>query len=121
MKNLKAWWLATGWPWLKENWWVLLSLPLLGLVALGMYIMNRPTVSIVEPLAGADERAKTEAETRTRQLEEENTRLQGQLRDLQKKYDDLEAQMEQRLAERVEALRGDPEALKAAMLAAGRG
>lgn len=122
MKDIKSWWLATGWPWMKEYWWVCLLLPVLAIVAIGMFVMNRQIAPVViEPLAAADERAKTEAETRVRQLEEEKTRLQSQLTDLQKKYDGLESQMEQRLAARVEELRTNPDALNAAMIAAGKG
>lgn len=122
MANLKKWWLEQGWPWLKENWWVLLLLPVLALVFAGMLIWNRQVgVSVIEPLAEADERAKLEAETRIRQLEVEKKRLEDELAGIQKRYAALEASMEQRLADRVDELRRDPEALKAAMLAAGRG
>lgn len=122
MANVKKWWLETGLPWAKEYWWVCLLLPFLAIIAIGMFVMNRQVGAVViEPLAAADERAKTEAETRARQLEVENTRLQGELAALQTKYNELESQMEQRLAARVEELRGDPDALNAAMRAAGRG
>lgn len=121
MANWKKWWLETGWPWLKENWWVLLILPVLALVFAGMFIWNRQIgVSIVEPLAGADERARLEEQTRIQQLEAEKKRLEGELVVIQKRYDDLQATMEQQLADRVDELRKDPDKLKAAMLAVGR-
>lgn len=122
MNNIKTWWTTKGWPWLKENWWVVLLLPLMALAFVGWYLMtkeNAPTV--IEPLAAADERAKTEAETRARQLEQENARLTAQLSELQTKYNTLQASMETRIASDVDGLRADPDKLRDAMLAAGKG
>lgn len=118
---MKTWWLNTGWPWLKENWWVTLLIPVMALAYAGMYFMNRPVAAVADPLEADREREKLEAETRVRQLEEEKVRLEQQLADLNKKYQDLEANMETRLASRVEELRSNPDALRDAMLRAGTG
>lgn len=121
MKNIKDWWVSKGLPWVKENWWVVLLLPLIALVFLGWFFMTRTNApTVIEPLEAADERAKTEAETRTRQLEQENTRLTAQLADLQTKYEALQSTMETRIASHVDELRNDPEKLRQAMLAAGK-
>lgn len=120
MKNVKTWWLEKGWPWLKENWWVLLILPVLAFVALGMLVWNRPVVSIVEPLAEADARARREAEARAAALEAEKVRLDAELSAIRKEHDSLQRHMEERLDARVEELRNDPNKLREAMLAAGR-
>lgn len=118
---MKAWWISKGWPWLKENWWVTLIIPVMALAYAGMYFMNRPIAAIADPLEADREREKLETETRVRQLEEEKARLQQELDALNKKYTDLEANMEARLADRVEELRANPDALRDAMLRAGKG
>jgi F0F1-type ATP synthase membrane subunit b/b' len=120
---VKTWWTETGWPWLKGNWWVLLLLPLMALVAIGMFMMRfmtGPKTVVVDPLAGADERAKLEAETRAAQLEAERDRLAKELADLRTEHAGLRAQFEQRLEDRVQELRDDPEKLRQAMLDAGK-
>lgn len=121
LATIKAWWLAEGWPWLKEYWWVVLLLPLFLIVAVAMFAKGRPVVNVVEPLRGADDRARIEAETRVRQLETEKKRLESELELIRGRYTELQAQMEAGLATRVDALREDPEKLREAMLAAGRG
>lgn len=119
---MKTWWTETGWPWLKGNWWVLLLLPLMALVALGMImmrVMGGKTV-VVDPTAAADERARIEAETRAHQLEAERNRLALELAGVVRERDQLREQFEQRLADEVQALRDDPEKLRQAMLDAGK-
>jgi hypothetical protein len=120
--GVKAWWLKTGWPWLKENWWVLLLLPFIALVAVGVFLWSRPRgVTIVEPLSEADERAKIEHDVRVKQLEAEKKRLQSELDEIHGRYEALKVTFEGRLQAKVEELRADPEKLRQAMLAAGRG
>jgi len=77
---MKTWWQQKGWPWLKENWWVLLLLPLLLLTGLTivLYDLTR-TVQVVDPLREADARARKEAETRARELQAEKERLETEL------------------------------------------
>lgn len=119
---MKTWWTETGWPWLKGNWWVLLLLPLMALVALGMImmrVMGGKTI-VVDPTEKADERARIEAETRAQQLEAERNRLALELAGVVRERDQLREQFEQRLADEVQALRDDPEKLRQAMLDAGK-
>lgn len=120
MKKISTWWKTEGWPWLQENWWVLLLLPLMLLVAVGMFVWNRAAVSVIEPLKPADDRARLEAETRARELEAEKTRLEAELAAIQKSHANLLDQFEAQLDARVDTLRQDPEKLRQAMLAAGR-
>jgi hypothetical protein len=119
---MKIWWLTKGWPWLKENWWVLLLLPLLLLTGLTivLYDLTR-SVQVVDPLREADARARREAEARAQALQAEKERLEAELSDIRSKYQELEDKFAQRLADEVEVLRNDPEKLRQAMLAAGRG
>jgi len=117
---MKAWWLSKGWPWLKENWWITLILPVMALAYAGMYFMNRPVAAVTDPFEADRERERTEAQTRIQQLEAEKAALQKQLDDLNKKYADLEANMESRLASRVDELRANPDALRDELLRAGR-
>lgn len=118
---MKTWWTEKGWPWLKGNWWVLLLLPVMALVAIGMFMMRfaMPKTLVVDPLAEADERARVENYTRTRQLETERDRLAGELAELRVEHAELRSQFEARLADRVQELRDDPEKLREAMLDAG--
>jgi hypothetical protein len=117
---MKSWWLTTGWPWLKANWWVLLILPVMLLVAIGMRLYRREVV-VVDPTGPADERARTEAELRIKQLEAERARLQRSLTELEATSRALMEKFEERLAEEVEALRKDPERLRQLMLETGQG
>jgi len=119
---MKTWWQQKGWPWLKENWWVLLLLPLLLLTGLTivLYDLTR-TVQVVDPLREADARARKEAETRARELQAEKERLETELAGIWTKYQRLQAEFEQRVASEVEALRDDPEKLRRLMLQVGKG
>jgi hypothetical protein len=118
---MKTWWIEKGWPWLRENWWVLLLLPILGLVALGMAVWNRPILNVVEPLREADELAKKEAADRETATRAEKLRLEAELIKIREEHAKLEANFEARLEAKVEDLRSDPAKLRETMLAAGRG
>lgn len=119
---MKKWWLDTGYPWLKENWWVVLLSPFLLLVMVSVIIHDRfSSVGVKDPLREADARAREEAEARARLLEEEKQRLEAELADIRQKYAELQTQLEARLTEGVDELRNDPEKLRQAMLAAGKG
>jgi peptidoglycan hydrolase CwlO-like protein len=112
----------TGYPWLKENWWVVLLSPLLLLVAVSVLVHDRfKGVTVVDPLREADDRALMEAQTRARELQAEKERLEKELTDIRSKYQELQDKFEQRLSDEVEDLRNNPEKLRQAMLAAGRG
>lgn len=119
---MKDWWRTRGYPWLKENWWVVLLSPLLLFVAVSVLIYDRfmGTV-VVDPLREADDRALVEAQARARALAAEKARLESELSDIRSKYQELQDKFAQRLADEVEVLRNDPEKLRQAMLAAGRG
>lgn len=119
---MKTWWLKVGWPWLKENWWVVLLLPAMALVALGMIIMRglSPGPVVVDPTKEADERAKVEAETRVRQLTVERARLAKELISLREEHKSLREHFEARLNQEVDSLRNDPEKLRQLMLQVGR-
>lgn len=116
---MKTWWLETGLPWFKENWWVLLILPLIGLVWVASRLYRRP--ELIDPTAPADERAEIEAMTRARQLSAENKRLERRIGELHAQLAAEQAKMEARVAEEVEKLREDPEALRDYMLRNGPG
>ncbi len=122
MIKLKAWWLTVGWPWLKTNWWMVLLLPVLAVVATAWFMSKyiRPEVVISDPTSAADERARTEADLVLRQLGAEKTRLAGELADIKKKYADLQVKFEERLAAEIDDLRQNPDKLREAMLAAGK-
>lgn len=119
---MKDWWIKEGWPWLKANWWVLLILPLAALVALGMLVMRvlGTRTVVIDPTEEADERARVEEYTRSRQLEVERDRLAAELEDLRAEHASLREHFEQRLADEVQELRDDPERLRQAMLDAGK-
>lgn len=119
---MKNWWIKEGWPWLKENWWVLLILPVVALAALGMFVMRAlgTRTVVIDPTAEADERARVEEYTRVRQLEAERDRLAAELSDLRSEHASLREHFEQRLADEVQELRDDPEKLRQAMLDAGK-
>jgi len=116
---MKAWWTETGWPWLKENWWVMLILPVMLLVWIAM--RAKPGTTIIDPLKNADARAKEEGEHREKMLEEENLRLEEELLDIKEKHDTLQKGFEEKLEEEVESLKRDPEKLRELMLRTGRG
>lgn len=117
---MKTWWLDTGWPWLRQNWWVLLILPVMALVFIASRIYTRP-VKVIDPVAPADERARVEAETRIKQLEAEKERLQRKLKALEADHNELIRKFEDSLKAEVEALRNDPERLRRLMLETGQG
>lgn len=124
MTKIREWWLAVGWPWFRTNWWQVLLLPVLAVVATAWFMSKfiKPAdVIISDPTSAADERAKTEAELRFKQVAAEKQRLSLELLDLKKKYDDLLVDFDTRLEHRIAELRDDPEKLRQAMLAAGRG
>ena len=119
---MKTWWKQTGYPWLKENWWVVLLSPLLLVVVVSAMLYDRfKNPVVVDPLREADARALMEAQVRARELQAEKERLEKELTDIRAKYQELQDKFEQRLSDEVEALRNDPEKLRQAMLAAGRG
>jgi uncharacterized membrane protein len=121
---MKTWWKDKGWPWIKENWWALLLLPVMLLVGLGMgalWLMRRPPQAVVvDPVEAADARALAESTRREKELAEERDRLAEQLKGIQEEYAKLRSEFESRLADEVEALRQDPERLREAMLRTGR-
>jgi len=119
---MKQWWRVTGYPWIKENWWVVLLFPLFLLVAVSVLVYDRfmGTV-VVDPLREADDRALVEAQTRARELQAEKERLEKELTDIRSKYQELQDKFEARLEDSVQELRDNPEKLRQAMLAAGRG
>lgn len=119
MKDVRTWWIDTGWPWVKAHWWVILLLPFMLLVALAM-LLQKNTFRVVAPLEEADRRASEENARRASELAEENARLVRQLTALQEEYDGLQKHMEDRLDARIQDLREDPEKLRQVMLEAGR-
>jgi hypothetical protein len=116
---MRAWWIDTGWPWLKANWWILFLLPVMALVWLAMRM--KPQDVVVAPLAGADERAQYEIELRNEQLMAEKRRLANELAVVTKERDALRAEFEARLRAEVDTLRDDPEKLRMLMLTMGPG
>jgi len=120
---MKAWWIYTGWPWLKSNYWVLLLLPVMAIVAIGMFMMRMmpPKTKVIDPTAEADERARIEAETRGKAMSAEQGRLAQELEAVSAERDSLRAVLEAKQRNEVDGLRKDPEALREAMLRAGRG
>ncbi len=120
MKAIKTWWLTKGWPWLKENWWATLLLPVMALVAGGMAVLKKRPV-VVDVMENADAKALEESNLRIKALEEERTALQGRLGQIQAKYEALQADFEARLIQEVDDMRKDPNRLRDAMIRAGRG
>lgn len=116
---MKTWWLETGWPWLKENWWVLLILPLVALVWVARRMQQRPV--LIDPTNAADERAYLEAKTRARQLEVENKRLENRVADLHEEMRRREAELRAEILSDVDRLRQDPDELLAYMKRHGPG
>lgn len=123
MKKISVWWKAVGYPWLKEYWWQVLLLPVLAVVAtawfMSRFVGHNPFV--IDPVAPADDRAKEELKRRFAEMAAEKTRLSRELSDLHMKYTRLEADFDKQLEARIDELRNDPEKLRQAMLAAGRG
>ena len=120
---MKAWWVTKGWPFLKENWWSVLLAPLALLVIIAMLAVGlfRSRLTVIDPVAGADARAQLEAERRAQQLEEEKAKLEARIAELEQQYAELQVRFEKGLADEVEALRDDPERLRALMLRVGPG
>ena len=116
---MKKWWIDTGWPWLKENWWVVLIFPLVALAYAGHRLFGIAQPAI-DPLRDADGRASAEQAERTRALQAENTRLAAELARIQAEHAELLAGVETRLEKRVQELQDDPQKLRDFMLAAGR-
>jgi hypothetical protein len=115
MKNIKNWWLFTGWPWFKSNWWVVLALPLMALVYVA-FRMRRPPESSEVVSDVLKQRLKT-AEL----LRDENVALQQRLTDAETKLKVQEKKLEDGLVVDVEDLRGNPERLRELMLNVGPG
>jgi hypothetical protein len=117
---MKTWWLETGLPWLKSNWWVLLILPLIALVWVASRFYRRPP-PFSDVTAPADERAEIEAMVRARQLSIENKQLTRRIEELGLELKGKEEELEKRVEAEVEKLREDPEALRDYMLRHGPG
>jgi hypothetical protein len=117
---MKLWWLTKGFPWLKENWWALLLLPFMALVAFGALVFRRK-LPVIDPMKDADGRAWGEAELRSRAIEEASDKLEKRFRALQVEHEALKVKYEQGLASEVEALRNDPERLRDLMMRTGPG
>jgi predicted nuclease with TOPRIM domain len=92
----------------------------MAITAVAAFLWNKSVVTLVDPLKGADARAREENAVRIRALEAERTALQAELQKIQKENADLQKHMEERLEARITDLRNDPEKLRQAMLEAGR-
>lgn len=114
-----TWIKETAWPWLKANWqWVLFPI---GLALFILRMTSRgPQVQIIDPTEKADERARIEEETRTRQVEAERQRLAAEETAIQARADTARKATEAAQAAEVQQLREDPEALRDRMLRAGK-
>ena len=123
---MKTWWLETAWPWLKENWWVLLILPVIVVVAVAMWssrlfgVFSKKSLQTIDPTAAADKRALEEAQKRRSELARENEQLARDLAKVRAKYDRLRRLHDKKLEDQVDELRQDPERLRALMLKVGR-
>lgn len=117
---MKKWWTETGWPWLKENWYLLLIFPVVALTYAGYRFFKFFPNPVVDPLLNADTQAREEAKKRIEELEKENERLTKELVSIRAEYDAKEQKLLETLSNSVETLRGDPQKLRDAMLRAGR-
>ncbi len=120
LEKVKIWWLGIGYPWFKTNWWVVLLLPVLAVVATAWFMSRFVNPFVIDPVAPADDRAKEELKRRFAEMAAEKTRLTRELSDLRMKYTRLEVDFDKQLEARIDELRNDPEKLRQAMLAAGR-
>lgn len=110
---MKIWWNETAWPWLKQNWWVVLLAPILFLpwVAKAIFRMLTPPPEVIDPLKEADaraalERAKRDEAYRSGELERRET-----LKALEAKQEAATTALEARQAGEVEVLREDVDKL----------
>jgi len=121
---MKYWWRTTGWPWARENWWVLVLAPVMLVVVIGMAVMRltrRQITAVIDPVGQADARSREEIARRIVGLEAERDRLKSELEDLKVKNQLILQNYEAQLLAGVEELRKDPEKLKDLMLRVGRG
>lgn len=116
MENIKNWWLASGWPWLKSYWWVLLIIPLVALV----YLARALSRSRVPAEEVTSEVLKQKLETAAK-LRDENAALQERLRKAEQELADKQRRIDEGLAVDVEDLRANPEKLRQLMLNVGPG
>lgn len=117
---MKKWWTETGWPWLKENWYLLLIFPVVALTYAFYRIFKFFPSPVIDPLRDADHRAVEEQEKRLEELAKENQRLTEELAKIRAEYAAKDQALTEALSARVETLRGDPQKLRDAMLRAGR-
>lgn len=112
---MKAWWKTKAWPWLKEKWWAVL----VGLALVWALIVKRK-VTVVDPVANADQRAALE-NTRRR---EEVQRLEHQLAEERGELEDVatadRAEAEAEAQSDVQELRDNPDELTRRMQEVGK-
>lgn len=115
---MKKWWTTKAWPWLKENWWVILALPLALIVVIAMIVHNvmRGRVFTVDPVREADQRAADERVRREREMQAEIDLLEEEKAEISARYEALQAEFDERLKGEVQDLRKDPERLRRLML-----
>ena len=121
---MKYWWRTEGWPWTKENWWVLVLAPVMLVVVIGMVVMRltrRQITAVIDPVGRADARSREEIARRIVGLETERGQLKTELEALKAKHQAVLQNYERQLLDGVEQLRRDPEKLKDLMLRVGRG
>jgi hypothetical protein len=104
---MKIWWNETAWPWLKQNWWVVLLAPILFLpwVAKAIFRMLTPPPEVIDPLKEADARAAQEQAARSAAAQEGIREREATLDALEAKQEAAEAAVKARQADEVEAMR----------------
>lgn len=117
---MNEWWTTKAWPWIRGHWqWIIFPVGLL-LLVLEVLSRVRPAVVTVDPTKEADERARIEEETRSKQLAAERARLAAEQKRIADAAEKERQAREQAQSAEVETLRNDPEELKRRMLEAGR-
>ena len=118
---MAKWWKTEAWPWIKENWWAVLLAPVAIIIFVLMFLAKNRGGLVLDPLGPADERAKAEAEIRTRKLAEEKKQLDSRVAELEAENRAQQEHMERRVEEEVTALQNDPERLAELMRRVGPG
>lgn len=113
---MRDWWTKTAWPWLRQNWYWVPILPIIGLIYLAARVLDRlDDAQRINATGELDSVSQQEHQRRVLELESEKHVLQLSMAQLQAEHAARERELEARLSEQSRLLVEDPEKLNEAL------
>lgn len=110
---MTTWWKEQGWPWLKDNGWMIFIAPLALVVFVSMWSMRklRDPIRIIDPLSEANRRDLEVLAKKNEALVDERQKLHDELAELTERYTTLRERLDSVLENEVDELRNAPDKL----------